>query len=64
MINRNKITVFSLNDLILIEMKDLQSKILKDFKRKPTQEELSGIFKNMSKKFKHSITLMAEIKPD
>jgi F0F1-type ATP synthase delta subunit len=33
-------------------------------KRKPTQEELSGIFKNMSKKFKHSITLMAEIKPD
>jgi hypothetical protein len=29
-----------------------------------TQEELSGIFKNMIKKFKHSITLMAEIKPD
>jgi hypothetical protein len=38
--------------------------LLKDFKRKPTQEELSGIFKNMIKKFKHSITLMAEIKPD
>lgn len=52
------------NGLILIEMKDLQSKILENFERRPTQEELSGIFDNMIKKFKHSITLMAEIKPD
>jgi hypothetical protein len=28
------------------------------------KKELSGIFENMIKKFKHSITLMAEIKPD
>jgi hypothetical protein len=28
------------NGLILIEMKDLQSKILENFERRPTQEEL------------------------
>jgi hypothetical protein len=35
------------NGLILIEMKDLRSKILNNFKTKPTKKELSGIFENI-----------------
>ncbi|BAS68489.1 hypothetical protein [Bathymodiolus septemdierum thioautotrophic gill symbiont] len=53
------------NGLIMIEMKDLQSKILKNPKEQPTQKNLKAIFKNMSAKFANSFDLIKqEISPD
>ncbi len=52
------------NGLILIEMKDLRSKILNNFKAKPTKKELSGIFENIIKKFNNSTTLMRGVNPN
>jgi hypothetical protein len=45
------------NGLIMIEMKDLQLKILDNFGVKPTKKKLEKVFKNMISKFKNSYLL-------
>jgi hypothetical protein len=45
------------NGLIMVEMKDLQLKILDNFGAKPTKKELEKVFKNMISKFKNSYLL-------
>jgi hypothetical protein len=45
------------NGLIMIEMKDLQLKILDNFGVKPTKKELEKVFKNMISKFQVSYQL-------
>jgi hypothetical protein len=53
------------NGLIMIEMKDLQLLILKNFKGKPGKEELKEVFKNIITKFTNAFNLITkEINPD
>ncbi|SMN16045.1 hypothetical protein CRYPA_1972 [uncultured Candidatus Thioglobus sp.] len=49
----------------MIEMKDLQLKVLNNFKGKPSRQELKNIFKNIKGKFENSYELVKEkIDPD
>jgi hypothetical protein len=53
------------NGLIMIEMKDLQLIMLKNFKGKPTKKDLKAIFENMIAKFTNAFNLIKqEINPD